>query len=121
MATEFEYKSELDVSLDEVLRLLGKGCLVLIGLFFVLVAVFYVLSQPWLPYTEVEIQQVLTEKFGARARLSGFHQYTENCRIAYFESDSLGNHYVNVERENGQWKYVDDAYWAGDTLLLECP
>lgn len=121
VSLEPEYKSEFEARLDHALRKALKGCLVLFGVCSVLLLVAYLLIvKPWLPYTEPEIQQILRQEFDATLR--GIHQKTEDCAIVYFEDDSVGNHYVKLERQNGQWKYVDNGFWAGGIpLRLECP
>ena len=99
---------------------MGKKRKLLIGFLLVISLAGLWLIKPWLPYAEPEIQRILRE-IDSDARLTGFVQVTENCRIAS-ALIPVGTMHVRVEIENGHWKYIAHAFEAGGLPpMIECP
>ena len=98
------------------------GCVLL----FVLCGVVIVVAglwwfQPWLPFTEPEIQQILDQQFpNSGARVRGFWEDYPNCRIV-ITSVNGSTRYVEVQRIEDHWKYIDDVGKLSLWVDISCP
>jgi hypothetical protein len=104
-----------------VLKKLLIGCVLLPVLCGLILLIGYLWAfQPWLPYTEPEIQHLL-ESLDSDARLIRLTQETETCWTAMASIPS-GTMHVLVRREDDHWKYVNHTFGAGGLIPpIDCP
>ena len=92
--------------------LISIGCLLLIG-----IAVLWY-TQPWLPYTESDIQHALDVHYSDRnPHLRSFWNSYDDCRVAIIDLDGRNfgtvTMYVTMEKKDGLWRVVSDESSAG--------
>jgi hypothetical protein len=104
------------------LRNIGIGCALLLTLCGVIILVAYLwLFQPWLPFTEPEIQSILDRQFpNSGARVARFWEDYPNCRIVITYVNG-GTRYVEVQRIDSHWKYIDDVGSESLWVDISCP
>ena len=114
--------NEPDPRGQRTLSSLGFGCLLLLVLCGIIVfACYLLLEQPWLPFTEPEIQAILDQQYpGSGAHLRGFWEDFENCRVAVTDVNGA-TRYVKVQRVDNRWQFVEDAGSGGLWVDISCP
>jgi hypothetical protein len=82
--------------------------------------VFLWFNQPWLPYTEHEIQNALETHYSQQRaifNLKGIWDDASNCKVAIVnfsgEGHSDGTYYVTLYRIDGKWQYVGEESSGG--------
>src|SRR6478736_1333558 len=88
------------------------GCsLILVLCLLVCGLVWFWFMQPWLPYTDPDIQHALEVYFGNRdPRLRGFWDSSNDCRVAIADINGLnsgrGTYYVTLYKQTDNWQVV---------------
>jgi hypothetical protein len=110
---------------------LGKsllvGCSLIIVSCLLLIAIAFLwTTQPWLPYTEPDIQHALEVHYPNRnPRLSGFYDSNGDCRVAivYIDAQNSGRvmYYVKLEKTDNVWHVISDESDGGLVPLAQCP
>lgn len=93
-----------------------------------ILATFIRFYQPWLPYTQPEIQHALEEHYGVdKVRLRSFWKDRENCKVAiadvwYGEWEHSSMRYVTLKRKSSteKWEFVMDEGNGGLVPMSNC-
>jgi hypothetical protein len=83
------------------------------------------IAQPWLPYTEPEIQHALELHYGDRnPRLRGIWDSYGDCRVTILDIDGVNygrvTAYATMEKINGVWEVISDIGSSGLVPMAPC-